>query len=116
MSGMQMKIVLYAAAAFNISGGLLIIFLLETIAPFVRFAPPGNMLFRLFVGGTAITFGIAYFFTARRNPFDPYLVSAAIPPDLLPSPPRPRVRHRQANKATRSSIRLLRARAPGTET
>ena len=71
MSDRQRKNVLYAAAAFNISGGLIIIFVLEIIAPFVRFAPLGNMLFRLFVGGTAITFGIAYFFIARRKSFDP---------------------------------------------
>jgi hypothetical protein len=64
------KSILYSAAAFNISGGLAIIIFLEIIAPFVRFAPLGNMLFRLFVGGTAITFGIAYFRTARMQPLD----------------------------------------------
>ena len=51
---------LLSAAVYNITGGLLIIFLLDWIGPFVDFMNPGSMLFRLFVGGTAITFGIGY--------------------------------------------------------
>lgn len=55
-----MKGILLSASVYNITGGLLIIFLLDRIGPFVDFTDPGSMLFRLFVGGTAITFGIGY--------------------------------------------------------
>ena len=55
-----MKQILFSASVYNITGGLLIIFLLDRIGPFVDFTNPGSMLFRLFVGGTAITFGIGY--------------------------------------------------------
>ena len=55
-----MKQILFSASVYNITGGFLIIFLLDRIGPFVDFANPGSMLFRLFVGGTAITFGIGY--------------------------------------------------------
>ncbi len=51
---------LLSAAVYNITGGILIIFLLDWIGPFVDFTNPGNLLFRLFVGGTAITFGVGY--------------------------------------------------------
>jgi len=61
-----MKVVLLGAAAYNIGGALLILFLLERVAPLVGFAPLGNALFRLFVGGTALTFGIAYADLSRR--------------------------------------------------
>lgn len=56
----KMNRTLLSAAVYNISGGILIIFLLDWIGPFVDFTNPGSMLFRLFVGGTAITFGIGY--------------------------------------------------------
>jgi len=55
-----MKRILLSAAVYNITGGFLIIFLLDRIGPFVDFTNPGSTLFRLFVGGTAITFGIGY--------------------------------------------------------
>lgn len=61
-----MRPILLAAAAFNISGGILLLFLLEHVAPLLDFAPLGNMLFRLFVGGTAVTFGIGYLRLALR--------------------------------------------------
>jgi len=48
-----MKGILFSASVYNITGGLLIIFLLDKIGPFVDFTDPGSMLFRLFVGGTA---------------------------------------------------------------
>ena len=60
-----MKRILLSASVYNITGGLLIIFLLDRIGPFVDFTNPGSILFRLFVGGTAITFGIGYLSLAR---------------------------------------------------
>ena len=68
-----MKGILLSASVYNITGGILIIFLLDIIGPFVGFTNPGSMLFRLFVGGTAITFGIGYLNLGRgseqRNTF-----------------------------------------------
>ena len=55
-----MKRIFRSAAVYNITGGFLIIFLLDKIGPFVDFTNPGSMLFRLFVGGTAITFRSIY--------------------------------------------------------
>jgi hypothetical protein len=55
-----MKGTLLSASVYNITGGLLILFFLDIIGPFVGFTNTGSMLFRLFVGGTAITFGIGY--------------------------------------------------------
>jgi len=60
-----MKQILFSASVYNITGGLLIIFLLDSIGPFVDFTNRGSMLFRLFVGGTAITFGIGYLSLGR---------------------------------------------------
>lgn len=54
------KVVLASAAVYNISGGVAIILFLGALAPVLGFDPGSNMLFRLFVGGTAITFGLAY--------------------------------------------------------
>ena len=62
-----MKLILFSASVYNITGGLLIIFLLDSIGPFVDFTNPGSMLFRLFVGGTAITFGIGYLNLGRAR-------------------------------------------------
>lgn len=65
MTPRQAKTILYLAAIYNISGGLGIIFFLELLAPLVGLTPGGPLLFRLFVGGTAITFGLAYAYCAR---------------------------------------------------
>lgn len=69
MTHAQSKAVLLLASVYNVLGGLTIIFLLEVLAPFIGFEPRGNMLFRLFAGGTAITFGIAYFQLAYSGTF-----------------------------------------------
>jgi hypothetical protein len=61
MTRAQSKVVLLLASAYNIGGGVAIIFFLGALAPLIGFEPSTNMLFRLFVGGTTITFGIAYF-------------------------------------------------------
>lgn len=37
------------------------------MAPLVSLEDQGNMLFRMFVGGTAITFGLGYFHVARSG-------------------------------------------------
>ena len=55
-----MKVTLILAAVYNIGGGLAIIFLLERIAASVHLEELGHMLFRLFTGGTAFVFGVAY--------------------------------------------------------
>jgi hypothetical protein len=60
------KRILLSASLYNVSGGISIVFLLDVLAPLVGIAP-GNMLFRLFVGGTAITFGLAYLYVARSG-------------------------------------------------
>ncbi len=59
------KLVLASAALYNISGGIAIIFFLTALAPLLGFDPGSNMLFRLFVGGTAVTFGLAYLHLSR---------------------------------------------------
>lgn len=68
-----MRRILLSASLYNITGGILIIFFLDIIGPFVDFTNSGSMLFRLFVGGTAITFGIGYLNLGRgveqRNTF-----------------------------------------------
>jgi hypothetical protein len=71
----QSKLILNAAALYNLAGGLSIIFLLEVTGPLVGFAPDGNMLFRLFVGGTAITFGLAYGYVARTSAYGSALLA-----------------------------------------
>jgi hypothetical protein len=63
------KAILLLASAYNLSGGLSIVFLLDALAPLVGMAHTGNMLFRLFVGGTAITFGLAYLYVARSGKY-----------------------------------------------
>lgn len=55
-----MRVTLIAAAAYNILGGVGILFLLPSIAPIIHFDPTGPALFRMFTGGTAVLFGIAY--------------------------------------------------------
>jgi hypothetical protein len=68
------KLVVLAAAAYNLSGGLSILLLFDTVAPLVSLEDRGNMLFRMFVGGTAITFGLAYLHVARSGRYrDPLL-------------------------------------------
>lgn len=67
MSHLNPRVVLASAAIYNLSGGIGIIFFLDTLAPILGFDPGSNMLFRLFVGGTAITFGLAYFYLCRSN-------------------------------------------------
>ena len=62
----EMKTTLIFAAAYNIFGGVAIIFFLEFLGPRIGFTDWGNMLFRLFVGGAATAFGIGYF-AASRN-------------------------------------------------
>ena len=56
----NMRYIILAGSIFNIACGILVIFFLNYVAPLVDFDPLGNMLFTLFVGGTAITFGIGY--------------------------------------------------------
>ena len=65
MSIRRSKIIFDLAAIYNISGGLGILFCLELLAPLVGLTTGGPLLFRLFVGGTAITFGLAYAYCAR---------------------------------------------------
>lgn len=68
MTPSQSRAILLAAAAYNITGGLAVIFLLDLFAPAVGIASPAtNMLFRLFVGGTAVTFGLMYQAAARAK-------------------------------------------------
>jgi hypothetical protein len=61
------KLVLASAAIYNMTGGIAIIFFLHVLAPLLNFEPIGNMLFRLFVGGTAVTLGVAYLQIARAG-------------------------------------------------
>ena len=61
----MVKKVLLSAAIYNISGGLLIIFLLNYLGPMIGMPIFGPSLFRLFTGGAAITFGVGYFFAAK---------------------------------------------------
>ena len=63
----NMRYIILAGSIFNIACGILVIFFLNYVAPLVDFDPLGNMLFTLFVGGTAITFGIGYY-NVFRNP------------------------------------------------
>ena len=65
-----MRVTLVAAAAYNILGGVGILLLLPSIAPIIHFDPTGPALFRMFAGGTAVLFGIAYLAVCkdyRRN-------------------------------------------------
>jgi len=55
-----MKNIPLVGAIFNISGGICIIFLLDLLSPYLTLEPSSNMIFRLFVGGTAIIFGAGY--------------------------------------------------------
>ena len=56
----KMQTTLILAAIYNIVGGVTILFLFGLIAPLIRFDNSGPALFRMFVGGTAVLFGIAY--------------------------------------------------------
>lgn len=67
MNRLNPKAVLASAAIYNVSGGIAIIFFLGALAPILDFDPGSNMLFRLFVGGTAITFGLAYFHLSLKD-------------------------------------------------
>jgi hypothetical protein len=58
--GGTMQITLYLAAAYNILGGLTILFLMRAVGPLIHFQDYGPPLFRLFAGGTAVLFGAAY--------------------------------------------------------
>ena len=69
MKRLDPKIVLASAAIYNVSGGVGIIFFLGILAPLLGFDPGSNMLFRLFVGGTAITFGLAYAYLLRSGTY-----------------------------------------------
>lgn len=62
-----MRIIPLAGAIFNISGGICIIFFLDLLSPYLTLEPSSNMIFRLFVGGTAILFGMGYI-NVFRNP------------------------------------------------
>ena|ERR1039457_2444434 len=55
-----MQVTLILAAIYNIAGGLTLLFLLRLIAPLIHFNDSGPGLFRMFVGGTAVLFGVAY--------------------------------------------------------
>ena len=61
-----MRKILILAGVYNIAGGFTIIFLLDFVAPLLDFHDQGNMLFRLFAGGTAVAFGLGYL-SASRN-------------------------------------------------
>jgi hypothetical protein len=64
----QKRLILKAAAAYNITGGLLLIlavFIFGSHEKIFELIESGYVL--LFVGGTAITFGIGYFQSARRR-------------------------------------------------
>ena len=56
----NMQTTLILAAIYNIIGGVTILFLLRLIAPLIHFNDVGPGLFRMFVGGTAGLFGVAY--------------------------------------------------------
>ena len=55
-----MQTTLILAAIYNLIGGVTILFLGRLIAPLVHFNDVGPGLFRMFAGGTAVLFGIAY--------------------------------------------------------
>lgn len=55
-----MQITLILAAIYNITGGLAILFFLGVLGPMIHFNDFGSGLFRMFVGGTAVLFGVAY--------------------------------------------------------
>jgi len=61
------KTILNCAAAYNLSGGFAIVFFLDALAPLVGLPLGMNMLFRHFVGGTAVIFGVAYSQLARSG-------------------------------------------------
>lgn len=61
------RVILASASIYNLSGGIGIIFFLDAPAPILGLEAGSNMLFRLFVGGTAITFGLAYFYVFRSR-------------------------------------------------
>lgn len=69
MTRTQSKTILTLASAYNVMGGVVIIFFLDVLAPLVGFAPLGNMLFRLFVGGTAVALGLAYLHLAQSSTY-----------------------------------------------
>lgn len=61
-----MQITLFLAAAYNIIGGLTILFFLPFVGPLIQLHDYGHPLFRLFVGGTAVLFGTAYIAVATN--------------------------------------------------
>lgn len=67
MTHSKSKVILFLASAYNISGGVAVILLLDLLSPITGFESTSNMLFRLFVGGTAITFGLAYLNLAKAE-------------------------------------------------
>src|SRR5262249_52087921 len=69
MTRAQSRAILLLASAYNTGGGIAIIFFLDALSPLIGFEPATNMLFRLFVGGTTITFGIAYFNLAKAETY-----------------------------------------------
>ncbi|OFZ15081.1 MAG: hypothetical protein A2X86_07080 [Bdellovibrionales bacterium GWA2_49_15] len=69
------KQVLIPAAIYNISGGVLIIFLLEFLGPIIGMPVFGPPLFRLFTGGAAITFGLGYLAAAQDFERHKFLVT-----------------------------------------
>lgn len=69
MNHAQSKIVLTLASIYNFIGSFGIIFFLDPLAPLIDFEPTGNMFFRLFVGGTGITFGLAYVHVLRSGTY-----------------------------------------------
>jgi hypothetical protein len=67
MTNEQVARILRGAACFNLAGGISIIFLSDLVGPWVHFDVGRNMLFRLFVGGTAVLFGVAYLHAASAE-------------------------------------------------
>jgi hypothetical protein len=64
--GVAGRTILLLAAAYNLAGGLGVLFLLDSIGPLIDFQDSGPALFRLFAGGTAVLFGIAYIAVSRN--------------------------------------------------
>jgi len=60
-----MQTTLILAAMYNILGGVTVLFFLRLIAPLIYFNDFGPGLFRMFVGGTAVLFGVAYIAVLR---------------------------------------------------
>ena len=63
-----MQTTLILAAIYNIIGGVTLLFLLRFVAPLIHFNDFGPGLFRMFVGGTAVLFGVAYLAVLRDYP------------------------------------------------